>query len=197
MKDIENDNVRITFITTLSDLKPYAEQWNQLATIAPNQSPLMSYEWLFTYFELCSESWAVCITCSGDELIGVLPLIKTDEKRFGLSYQAISLPFNSETMSVDMLIKRPFSNDIFSIMIKHAFGFFPEAQYLHFKRIDQASDTFSHNRQCLSVVEFIENGASMSNDIPYSERKRNLPKNFRSNLNKASRIYIGCRSVIS
>lgn len=189
MNPLDNNQYKVELCTTLSELEPFQSQWNTLASDTVHKSPIMSFEWMYTYFECREEqvlSWAVFMAFSDDRLVGVLPIISEKIKKLGISCQALSLPYSSETMSVDMLTEDEPSNIIISQLIQAALKHYPRSQYLHFKRVDKRSKLFENYKSLFSTEEFIENGASLDNDIDYTARRSSLPKNFKSNLNKAN-----------
>ena len=205
MNPRDNNQYKVVLCTTLSELEAFQVQWNTLASDLIHQSPIMCFEWMYTYFECHEEqvqSWSVFMAFSGGRLIGILPVISEQVKKFGVSYQALSLPYSSETMSVDILVEDESSNIITPLLIEAALNHYPRSQYLHFKRIDKRSKLFKNRRYLFSIEEFIEDGASLDNDINYTTRKSSLPKNFKSNLNKANNkakklgdvefVYIDC-----
>lgn len=178
----------LQILTTFAEIDAIAEQWDKLSEQAVHKNPLMSYQWLRTYFEFCAadfQRWAVGIVVEQGELLAVLPVTLVQVKKYGLSCQALILPYNSQTMSVDMLVAEHAAAEIYSPLINALFKYFPKALYLHFHRIDGQSETLHNLRGMHYVSEFCENGASMSNNLDFISRRNNLPKNFKSNLNKA------------
>jgi CelD/BcsL family acetyltransferase involved in cellulose biosynthesis len=187
-KNNDASSFTIQFLTTFAEIETISAQWDDLSEKAVNKSPLMSYQWLRTYFEFCTSdfnSWAVGAVLLNDELIAVLPLTLQKIKKFGLHVHVLSLPFNSETMSVDMLVADTYTADIYPLLIHAAMTRFPQVMYLHFRRIDGQSNTLHTLTGMNTVTEFSENGASLSNNQNFDLRRHNLPKNFKSNLNKA------------
>lgn len=179
---------QIKVLQNLADIAPYAGRWNQLCASLPHQNPLMSHTWLSTYFEYCTDDflhWSVICAFQANELVGILPVILINNRRYGLSFQEISLPFNSETMSVDMVIAPQHGQALYDVLYKAAFRQYPKARYLHLRRIDGLSASLQKKSEKLHVQEFIENGAGMANNSDFASRKAALPKNFKSNLNKA------------
>lgn len=180
---------QLQILTSFAELDAIATQWDTLSEQAVHKNPLMSYQWLRTYFELCTadfQDWAVGIVMQQDTLLAVLPVTLVQVKKYGLSCQALTLPYNSETMSVDMLVAEQATTDIYPQLVHALFRHFPRALYLHFHRIDGQSGTLHHLQGMHNVREFCENGASMDNNLDFISRRNNLPKNFKSNLNKAA-----------
>lgn len=178
----------LQILTTFAELDAIAEQWDNLSEQAVHKNPLMSYQWLRTYFEFCAADfrhWAVGIVMQQGELLAVLPVTLVQVKKYGLPCQALTLPYNSETMSVDMLVAEHAAADIYPQLVQALFRHFPKALYLHFHRIDGQSETRQNLTGVQIVCEFCENGASMDNNLDFISRRNNLPKNFKSNLNKA------------
>lgn len=185
---INTNQYTLKTLHNLAELATYAEQWDQLCQSLPHKNPLMGYAWLSTYFEYCTTDfaqWRVLLAFEQDQLVALLPVILIQARKYGLTYQEISLPFNSETMSVDMLVHQGHGQDLYDALYQAAFRAFPKARCLHLRRIDGVSASLQHTRGHLYVQEFIENGASLRNNQSYAERKTALPKNFKSNLSKA------------
>lgn len=178
----------LQILTTFAEIDAIAEQWDNLSEQAVHKNPLMSYQWLRTYFEFCAadfQHWAVGIVMQQGELLAVLPVTLVQVKKYGLPCQVLTLPYNSQTMSVDMLVAEHTAEDIYPQLVQALFKHFPRALYLHFHRIDGQSGTLHNLMGIHTVSEFCENGASMDNNLDFLSRRNNLPKNFKSNLNKA------------
>jgi len=174
----------------LAELREHARNWNELSQLLPHKNPLMSHAWLSIFFEEClnpEETWSVIFGFEGELLVGVLPLVVANRRKFGIKVQELSLPFDDQTMSVDMLIRPGYEKIVCASMLDTAFKEFPKAQCIVFRRIDTQSNTYQEIKDMSSSVEdFCENGASISNAKPFSEFRQSLGKNFKSNLNKAN-----------
>ncbi len=183
-------NLKFVRVNDLVELQNYAQAWNELSQLLPHKSPLMSHAWLSVFFEEClnpGEAWSVILGFEGELLVGVLPLVVAKKRKFGIKVQELSLPFDDQTMSVDMLIRPGYEKTACAAMLDSAFKEFPKAQCIVFRRIDTQSNTYQEIKDMPSSVEdFCENGASISNTKPFAEFRQGLGKNFKSNLNRAN-----------
>jgi len=177
-------------ITQIEDLEVYSEEWNQINAELPHQNPLMSYEWIVTFLEGLSNNnheWSVVVvTCNGN-LVAVLPLVISTATKFGFRIQQLELPFNDQTMSVDILIKKDLESLVFNPLIKFVFNTYPKTQVILLRRVDQRSNLMGIYKSFLfTCVDYCEDGASLEIPENYSEFRSSLGKNFKSNLNKAN-----------
>jgi hypothetical protein len=177
-------------IFNIEDLYPYAFEWNKLNSSLPHNNPLMSYEWILSFIESKienNETWAVVVCSHQSDLMAVLPLVITDTKKYGVSFQQLELPYDNQTMSVDMLMKPRVEKDIFKSLIKFVFINFPKSKLIVFRRIDENTNLLNNYQSYfLSHTEFCESGAQIIVPKNYHEFRNNLSKNFKSNLNKSN-----------
>ncbi|MDR2346049.1 MAG: GNAT family N-acetyltransferase [Planctomycetaceae bacterium] len=82
-------------ITTESELILLGDSWNRLiGTNSETNAPFYSWEWFYNtwlYFGK-PQGWTFAVTAvfDGDELIGILPLIQSRKRSFGISYRVFS-----------------------------------------------------------------------------------------------------------
>ena len=104
----DSEKIRIEKIRSLDALKPYADDWNRLASKAPQRTPMLSYAYVATYLEYFlepRESWFCLLALQGDDLVGILPVVITPAKSAGLELPLLRAPFNMHIASVDFLTK--------------------------------------------------------------------------------------------
>ncbi|MCP4684983.1 MAG: hypothetical protein GY867_05975, partial [bacterium] len=81
-----NAPICVELVRRLADLQPHIEAWNKLALSSHQQLPSLSHAWVSTYIEhrlQRDEDWCCLLALADSRLVGVLPLILTQEKVLG------------------------------------------------------------------------------------------------------------------
>ena len=174
----------------LSDFEAYQDQWNLLNSQLSQKNPLMSYDWISSFLEGVENrhgQFSVILCSIKGQLIAGLPLVLNRVKRFGFYINQLELPFDNQTMSVDMLMAPGYETYVIEPLLNHAFKVFKNVDQIVFRRIDGVSSSLSQIKALKSSVsEYCEDGASL--DIPdtFLDYRNALGKNFKSNLNKSN-----------
>lgn len=183
-------DITINVVSNIEDLNKYSSSWDLINKALPHQNPLMSFEWIVTFIETqiaFNTKWTVFICMSGPKLMAVLPIIIKSTKRFGITYQQAELPFDDQTMSVDMLVSPGFENNLIKPIIKSVYHTHKNVALILFRRIDEKSNVLNAYCSILgSHIEYCESGGSIAIPDDYVSFRNKLAKNFKSNLNKAS-----------
>lgn len=177
-------------LKSLSEFEGYQDQWNLINGQSPHKNPLMSYEWIASFLEgVESRQGQFCIilcTIKG-QLIAGLPLVMKRVKRFGIYVNQLELPFDNQTMSVDMLVSPGYESYVIKPMLDCAFKSFKNVDQIVFRRIDEVSSSLKQlNLLKSSVSEYCEDGASLPVPDIFLDYRDKLGKNFKSNLNKSN-----------
>ena len=79
-------SVQVRVATSLEALEEHADSWDRLALASPERLPMLSHAWVASFLETCNPEgspWACLFAYAGEDLIGVLPLLR--RRRFGFS----------------------------------------------------------------------------------------------------------------
>ena len=190
---IENKNLadfEFKILASLSEFYGYKEQWNAINGQLLQKNPLMSYEWIASFLEgVESDQSPFCVLlCSiNGQLIAGLPLVLKRVKRFGIYINQLELPFDNQTMSVDILVIPGYEAYVIEPLLDRAFKAFKNVDQIVFRRIDGVNSSLSQLKSLKSSVsEYCEDGASLTIPTNFSDYRNQLGKNFKSNLNKSN-----------
>ena len=183
------ENLKTVAITDEDQLQAIAADWDRLLHNSKAFSPMITYAWISTYFSLRvrpGNRWVCLCAYRRDELAGVLPLLISSSKRFGLTFDLADYPHDATTLNGDVIVHDDDADDVVRELIDQAFALFPAVQMV---RIRGVSD-FSNVHRALPgryIYECATTGEGAYLPIPasFDEFRASLSKNFRSNLNKA------------
>ncbi len=108
--------LRVVWTTKPEELTPFLPVWDRLAAAAPQKLPMLAGSWVYAQFSTLLEkraTWECAMVLSGEELVGVLPLIRRP-RRFGIT--TLGTPFQLHTRSGDALVKRGHEAPVFSAL---------------------------------------------------------------------------------
>jgi CelD/BcsL family acetyltransferase involved in cellulose biosynthesis len=186
------ETLRTEVAGSVEALEAHAAAWNALAAAAPQQLPMLSHAWLAGFFEhMCppESRWACVFAYRGTRLVAVLPIVAVVRKQFGISYTLLTTPRDDHTQIGDLLALEQ-DGDAAVAAVARARVEFPEASCLEINRFSAASPLLRWlqagqipGRHTVNLDSY---GAYLPVPADYAEFRRNLSKNFRSNLNKAT-----------
>jgi hypothetical protein len=187
------EKIRIEIVRDFRNLEPYADDWNRLALLTPQQIPMLSHAWVMTYFEHFlepGESWFCLLAQRGDDLLGVFPVVVTPNKHAGIDCALLRTPFNLYTASVDFIIKENLTEQIMISLLDGIDITSRNRFVLELLRIPVSSPTISvlAGRVPGSTVikEFNGRGSFIDTTGSFEEYRAGLKRNFSRNLIKAN-----------
>ena len=98
--------MKVKLVSTEEELQGLKEQWNRLVSSNPSTDYVFySWEWFFYSWKYagCPELFVV-IALENDELVGVLPLLRTTVKRRGLKVRSLAFCPNGNTPRNDIYV---------------------------------------------------------------------------------------------
>lgn len=186
----------VTVARDLETLEPYAEQWNALASAAPQHVPMLSHAWVAAFLEHRvpeGQTW-FCVLASdaAGELVAVMPLVVSSDRKWLLTRTVLRAPSDEHTASGDLLVARGRENDAVPALFHAAFAACRGPRYIMFGHIPETSATLAAMcegaRSALPVTqESCGVGAYLGVEGNFADYRASLSGNFRSNLNKATR----------
>ena len=183
------ENFRITAVSDQSTLQNLADDWDQLVRDSRSFSPMLTHAWISSYIQRRirpRQRWTCLCAHRGDRLVGVLPLVLTPARRFGIKFEIASYPHDDTTPHGDVIVHDDEDADLIRALVDKAFELFPKAQML---RIGGLTDD-SNVHRALPVgrsYQLVTTGEGCFLPVPeaFDTFRGTLSKNFRSNLNKA------------
>lgn len=184
-------------VRRLQELRPFKKEWNRLACLAPQQSPLLSHAWISSYLEhrlKNSESWFCVFACEGEKVLGVLPIVVVSGRLAGRDYPVLRVPGDKHTMAVDLLVAPDRLDEIVPLLIDRALEECPTYRYLEFAQLTKSSPILTLFQagfwKRLATMEFCGNGSFLNVAGNFDDYRRKLSRNSRRNLKrKAARLH--------
>jgi CelD/BcsL family acetyltransferase involved in cellulose biosynthesis len=193
--------LRIEIARTVAALEPHRAPWDALASAAPQQLPMLSHAWLASYFEhMCppKSPWACLFAYRDSELVAVLPVVAIERSHLGVKLTILTTPRDDHTQIGDVLADEREAGAA-AELIARARAAFPRAAYLEVNRFSGSSPLLgwlqSRSFAGLHDLRLDSYGAYLTVPADYAEFRRNLGKNFRSNLNKSTNKVAQLRDV--
>ncbi len=195
------DALRIEVAGSIEALESHAQAWDGLAATAPQQLPMLSHAWLACFFEhMCppQSRWLCVFAYRGTQLAAVLPVVAVIRKRFGVSHCVLTTPRDDHTQIGDLLAVEHDAEAAAAVIARVRYEF-SGASCLEINRFSSASPLLgwlqSGRLPGRYSVQLDSYGAFLPVPGDYAEFRRNLGKNFRSNLNKATNKVAQLRDV--
>ena len=193
--------LRIEVAGSIEALEAHARAWDALAASSAQQLPMLSHAWLACFFEhMCppESRWLCVFAYRGTELAAVLPVVAVTRKRGGMSHCLLMTPRDDHTQIGDLLALEH-DAEAAAAVIARVRSEFPAASCLEINRFSSASPLLGWLQSgCFPgqyTVQLDSYGAFLPVPGDYAEFRRNLGKNFRSNLNKATNKVAQLREV--
>lgn len=181
-------------VRRFEDLKPHAEAWDRLAAASPHQLPALSHAWVSTYLEHRlqeGESWCCLLAFCDTRLVGVLPLVLTPDRVLGFHRVLLRPPRDRHTLSVDAVVTAGFEEASIRAFLAVLDRVTPQWHAAKFVRLPSNSPTLAvadrkFSRRVL-VCESAGTGTFVPTTGDFESYRNGLSRNFRKNLNKATR----------
>lgn len=196
-----DSNVEITAVSTLAELEPLADAWNQLALAVPRPFPMSSHAWIYTFLEHClkpGERWTCLLARDNGELVGVLPLVIAPRGRT-LGGVCLRIPVDLHTFSVDILAAPGRAAEVIPLLLSAIERFVPSWSSLRMSRLPRLSPTLSiieRGIPGLRAVSFYDgDGSSIQLEGGGEAYAAGISRKFRRNLANARNRLAELRDV--
>ncbi len=194
--------MHIEKIHDLNQLSSYSDSWNKLAFNAPQKLPTLSYAWVASFYEhmlLPGESWLCLMAMKGEELVGVLPVVISPHRVFGLKRPHLRTPHNSHTFSVDFLVAGGMEHEVLPELLESLLQLQPNAFGFFLDRLTGDSPTLSILRSgwknATILKEFNGFGSYLKIMGSFEEYRKRLDHKFTKNLTRR-RKKLSCSAEI-
>jgi CelD/BcsL family acetyltransferase involved in cellulose biosynthesis len=135
--------IKIVEINNLSDLRIISKEWNSLLNELTS-TPFQTYEWITNYIKyfLPKKELLLLLAYSDDELVGIAPLLKISQKKWGLFPQK-KIIFLDEVFSeyCDLIINPSFIEEVLEAFINYIFANHPDIYCIDLRDIALESKT--------------------------------------------------------
>ena len=187
-------DVRVSVAGTAQQLSSHAAAWNALALSSPEKQPMVSHAWVSSFVEHGIEpgqTWRCLFAYAGDDLIGVLPLIKGRRQIMGARLYA---PVGANTRSGYALLRAGAEHRALSAMVAAVQDEEPTYLRIHMRGIREGAPLLSARRspgfRVSTVPAAMWRASARGSFLPvqgsYAAYEKGLPSNFRRNIRKAS-----------
>ena len=179
-------------VERLDALAPHREAWDELALAAPQGLPMLSHAWVSAFLlhrVAAPATWRVLLAFRGDELVGVLPLVRTPHEQLGGNRPRLRLPRDLHTRSGDAVLAAGVEHEALSAMIAEARRLEPRLFSIDFSGVREGSPTIAALAAGTAKVTALdapdERGSYVAVAGTMDEFRATLGDNFRRNLKKA------------
>jgi len=184
--------LRVTEAGTVDEIAPFADSWDALAERAPQGLVTLSHAWISSHLEHLlepEEDWRVFLAHEGDDLVGVLPLVRIPHGALRLTRPWLHVPSSLHTRHGDPLLAAARPAETLSALLSSARTWEPRLFSVDIGSVRDASPTRSVFLGRLPgwacIDRFDQMGSLVLIRGTYAEFTQHLPRNFRRNLKKA------------
>ncbi len=189
------NNIPVKIVRSHDELRKYRDGWNSLIIKSPQKSPMSSWCWLSTYFELRlkeGEDWFCVVAGTQEKVLGVLPVVVNFKKIFGWSRCILRTPSDNHTIGVDLVVDFEMEKQIIPLLIKYALKGYPSCIYFEFSQIAEHSPTLywarlNYHKLSINIIEHIGKSSYLPTCLSFNDYRRTLNNKFRSNLNRINK----------
>ncbi|MFN8008883.1 MAG: GNAT family N-acetyltransferase [Terriglobia bacterium] len=191
---MENE-IQIVLASTLEELRAHADLWDELAFQSPQALPMLTATWVIAFLNHCItplDRW-LCLLAylGGGRLVGVLPLIISPHRRFGLTHPVLRTPWDWHTRSGDVPLEIGAEHKLFARFLDELTTLSINWFSLEMRGVKEGSPTLSLIRNKMQGYVSLQCpdsfGSFLSITGSFENYRGNLSKNFKNNLNKAGR----------
>lgn len=186
--DEKHPQVRV--VRDLEGLSPYASQWNDLASKAPQCMPTSSYAWVSAYLEHRvdeEERWVVLLAVDEGSLVGVLPLTASPHSVFGMRCPILHTPNDSHIAACDVVLATGREQEVFELLFNAATELFPSRVSIEIRGIPSTSATLrvAEVVEASLIKELARSGTYLPIEGSFEDYRASIRPGLRRNLKKA------------
>ena len=161
----ERHGILVERATALQRLAAWAEDWDRLATLAPQRRPRLSHAWIASLLhhardneaevsrdfglEPTGDPWCCLFASRGNELLGVMPLVAVRRKAlFGVQRRAAVPPHGPRETCGDLVLA-PGPDGVLALaaLVSVAAQTFPQPMWLELDQVCDSSPTLAAVRR--------------------------------------------------
>ena len=184
-------------IKQISDINSFAalkDPWKQLLSESPTQSAFLSWEWLYSWWNVYSEHKKLCLITAwrGSELVGIAPLMLEKKGKFGVGLRVLT-SLGTPQSDVGGFIYRTGDfevvNSLFDYLVQNRsqWGIIELNEFLG-SSLEQTvvKQKFIHVHS--RIIDEIKQHYHIPLEGNWESYQKSLPKKFRYNLGRAVRL---------
>src|SRR5512140_2512724 len=112
---LQKDNVsscvaslRVAVIADYDSLVSLGTAWNRLVDLADIDHPFLGHDWIVSWWEAfgAGRKLNVLLVKDGDELLGIAPLMISNETMYGVPIRELGFIYNDHTPRFDFIVAR-------------------------------------------------------------------------------------------
>ena len=184
--------ITVSNVETLDGLRPHADAWDRLALAAPQRLPMLSHAWVSAFLAHRvppTSSWRVLVARRDEEVVGVIPLVRTPHEQLGAARPRLRLPRGVYTRSGDAVLAEGSEHEVLAALLAEARRLEPDLFSIDFMGVRETSPTraaLAAETDRFSVVDAPDEPGSF---VPIAGTldayRETLGDNFSRNLRKA------------
>jgi len=205
----ERHGILVERATDLQRLAAWAEDWDRLATLAPQRRPRLSHAWIAALLhhardneaevsrdfglEPTGDQWCCLFASRGNELLGVMPLVAVRRKAlFGVQRRAAVPPHGPRETCGDLVLA-PGPDGVLALaaLVSIAAQTYPQPMWLELDQVCDSSPTLAAVRRGVpgmrAVIEAVRPVSYLPIHGSFDEYLARLSKRFRKNLRRNRR----------
>ena len=171
----------------LDELEDYADAWDALALVAPEQLPMLSHAWVAAFLETAlrpGETWRCLFAFQGDALVGVLPVVRSSH----LAGSHLRGPRDSQTAFAHPLLAVSTAQDALRGLMDTLHDLDPGHSWVRFYGVRENSPVPAACRALgdgtVVTSPLRARGSLVPTTTSFETFESELPPNFRRNLRK-------------
>ena len=186
-------SISVDVLERLEDLGAVEEAWGRLAEAAPQRLPMLGPAWgkAFLAHRLRpGERFLVLVARAGDEVVGVLPLVRRPHETLGDARPRLAAPHDLHTRAGDAVLARGFERPALLALCDAARRREPRAFSIDVRGVRETSPTLAALEGGVPGASVLRAPSESGSFCPaaggYDAWHAGLSDNFRRNVRKAS-----------
>jgi CelD/BcsL family acetyltransferase involved in cellulose biosynthesis len=189
----DSGSISVAVVYSLDELAHYRKSWNNLARECGGGALTSGYDWVSSFLQhrvAVSQKWVCLLALSGDELVGVLPLIypAADQAQTG---RHLSSPHDTNTTSVEPVIAPGGEAVVVDRLISELTTIMSSWFKMELPRLPEDSPVINLSHRGPSgarlFLDYDGTGSFVNTTGSFESYRAGLSANFRKNLKKAGK----------
>ena len=189
-----NGEFNIKEINDIDSFAQLKDQWKQLLSASPTQSAFLTWEWLFSWWQVYSEGKQLKLLTAwrGSELAGIAPLMLEKRKKSGLGLRVLT-SLGTPQSDIGGFIYGIGDTEVVDTFFHHLADHKNEWDMIELNEFlescpEQISMKKVFSPRPLPIIDDIHQHYYIPLEGDWENYKKNLPKKFRYNLGRAVRL---------
>lgn len=133
---------RVEIISDFKKLLDLQSVWDQLVVDSGIHHPFLHHDWICTWWECfgAEKNLYILLVKVGDAIVGIAPLMRSEERIYGLRVRCLNSFYNSHTPRFDFILKQG-SEDVYRSIWNHLSSVADEWDILNISQLSADSRT--------------------------------------------------------